>query len=159
MSSHRLTVAAAAALIVAPFGCSSSYQTGAAGSGGDTCSWTANPTCPPPPQAPTGPCVPGSDATGADGGLNTACNTCLTSTCGTSWDCCGSDPTQVSQGSNTYASCLILAQCVVTDLVSGQSYAGALPACENAGTYSQASEVAAEELVQCYMAQCTSVCP
>ncbi len=116
---HRVVLTAtwllAGAVVAA---CSSSYQTGAAdagldqhagsssgsgsgggsgggsgsSSGGDTCSWTANPTCPPPPQAPTGPCVPGSDATGADGGLNTACNTCLTSTCGTSWGTRSRDP-------------------------------------------------------------------
>jgi hypothetical protein len=117
------------------------------------CSWSILDACPPPPQQSQGPCVPGSDVPDAD-----TCNSCLTVTCGDTWNCCGSDPTQVTQGQATYPACLVLAQCVLSDVAQGQNYATALPACESAGSYSPQSESAGEALMACITSQCTSAC-
>jgi hypothetical protein len=122
---------------------------------GGTCSWNILADCPP---QPTAPCVAGSAAVGTDGGLNTACNTCLTATCGAAWDCCGSDPTQIAIQEGTYGACIVLTSCVLQDLAQSESYATALPACEATRSYNPATESAAETLVQCYMAQCTPAC-
>jgi hypothetical protein len=120
------------------------------------CSWTVLENCPPDPQTP---CVPGSGVTASDGGLDTACNTCFTTTCGAAWDCCGSDPALVEQSTTTFPACLVLTQCVDTDLHNGETLATALPSCESANSYSPESESVAEALIVCLNSKCASVCP
>jgi hypothetical protein len=121
-----------------------------AGEGGNMCSWTVLSSCPPEPQAP---CVPGS-STGV-----AACDACLTVTCGATWNCCGSDPTEMSEGSMVYPACFLLTACILQDLQNGDNYGAALAACEGAASYTSQSEAAAEALIACYMAECESACP